>query len=303
MGHLYRALNLAQALAARNISLLFVINDHKPAHGLIAEHGHRFELAPLEDTASGWEEGIVARHGIRLWINDRLNTGRRHGECIKAMGLALVTFDDRGEGAAFADLNVAALVFDEAASLPGKRVLQGVDYLILNPEIAQYQRLRSRRDSLLVTLGGSDTYGVTVKVVRMLAGLGLGATVVVGPGFAHHNDLAEVMTPTFILKQGVPSLIAEFFHHDLAITGGGITPFEANASGLPCIVIANEYFEVAVGKVLSRLGGAVFAGHHSELQSEVFSMPLPIEAMSRAGMNHVGLEGMHRVVEAITEYL
>jgi spore coat polysaccharide biosynthesis predicted glycosyltransferase SpsG len=303
MGHLYRTMNLAKAFAERNIPLLFVINDHEPALGLIAGHGHRFEVAPLEDMTTGWEEDIIVRHGIRLWINDRLNTGRRHGERIKGMGLPLVTFDDRGEGAAFADLNVAALIFEELDTLSGKTVLQGPDYLILNPEVVRYQRLRSRVGSILVTLGGSDTYGVTVKVVQMLADRGERATVVVGPGFTHQHELAAVMPSSFTLKQGVPSLIAEFYQHDLAITGGGITPFEANASGLPCIVIANEYFEIPVGKTLALLGSAVFAGHHSEIQPGVFAKPLPIESMSRAGMDHVGLEGTHRVVEAISGYL
>jgi spore coat polysaccharide biosynthesis predicted glycosyltransferase SpsG len=96
-------------------------------------------------------------------------------------------------------------------------------------------------------------------------------------------------------------MIDEFFQHDLAITGGGITPFEANASGLPCIVIANETFEVAVGKAVQSLGSSIYAGYHKEIQLPLFPEDLPIEQMSRAGMNNINLLGAQRVVDSLLE--
>ena len=184
MGHLFRALNLAEGLRERGLPLLFLLNAHEPALHLLAERGYAHEIVPLGESG-GWERELIDRHGIRLWINDRLNTDAAHASQVKSAGVPLVTFDDRGAGAALADLNVAALIFDNVADLKGSRVLQGPDYLILNPEIARFQRLRKSAGSLLVTLGGSDTYGVTVAVVRHLAALGKGATVIVGPAFGH----------------------------------------------------------------------------------------------------------------------
>ena len=302
MGHLFRALNLADGLRERGLQPIFLLNAHTPAQDLLAKRGYAHEVVPLGDH-NGWEGDVIERHGVRLWINDRLNTDAYHARQVKALGLPLVTFDDRGEGAALSDLNVAALVFDAIGKLQGQRILQGPDYLILDPEIARFQRLRKRVDSLLVTLGGSDTYGVTVGVVRHLAAAGRSATVIVGPAFAHLAALEQALTPAFELKIGVPSLIAEFSRHDLAITGGGVTPFEAAASGLPCVVVANEHFEVPVGQVLAGLGVAAFAGHHETLDWRVLSAALPIESMSRAGLERVGLQGRQRVLDVIATYL
>ena len=175
-----------------------------------------------------------------------------------------------------ADLNIAALAFDVHESLPGRRVLRGVDYLILNPDIARHRRVRQHAEKLLVMLGGSDTHGVTAKVVRSLRTVGRAATVIVGPGFRHDADLAQAIGPGFEVKRGVPSLIAEFERYDLAVTGAGITPFEANASGLPCIVVANEIFEVPVALGLVKLGGSVFAGYHAEMDESVLTHDLPV---------------------------
>ncbi len=302
MGHLFRALTLADGLRQRGLEIIFLLNDDLTAQKLISKHGFHFEIVRLKDVGN-WETELIRRLSVRLWINDRLNTDIAHAQRIKALGLPLVTFDDQGEGATLADLNVAALLFNGVNNLGGTRVLQGHNYLVLNPEIESFRRLRLRMDSLLVTLGGSDTYGVTVKVVRKLAALGKTATVIVGPSFAHNDALEAAMTEGFELKRGVPSMIAEFNHHDLAITGCGITPFEAAASGLPCIVIANEGFEVPVGRTLQNIGTAVFAGHHENIDWQVLLQNLALESMSRTGLERIGLNGRNLVVDAIVAYL
>ena len=96
-------------------------------------------------------------------------------------------------------------------------------------------------------------------------------------------------------------MIEEYSHHDLAITGGGITPFEANASGLPCVVIANELFEIPVGIALQKLGGSLFVGHHESLLLPLFGADLPLEEMSRDGLRNIGLQGTQRVIDELLE--
>jgi spore coat polysaccharide biosynthesis predicted glycosyltransferase SpsG len=299
MGHFFRALNLAAALGRAGQVCKIFINRHEPALRLLQNAGMQHAVVDLADLESDWEGRIVEQEGIRAWIDDRLNTDARHAAHVKGRKISLTTFDDRGAGAALADLNIAALALDPEERLPGRRVLRGIEYLILNPEISRYRRTRHDAKRLLVTLGGSDTYGVTVKVVRCLRAAGRSATVVVGPGFRHDIELGEVLGPGIALKRDVASLVAEFAHYDVAVTGGGITPFEANASGLPCIIIANEPFEVPIARGLAALGGSVFAGYHAELDESFVMRDLPIEKMSRAGIEHVGLGGADRVVREL----
>lgn len=299
MGHLFRALHLADALTASGTNCKIFVNRHQPTLDIIAQRGHAAIAVDIDDLDSGWENALVRREDIRLWVNDRLDTSEQHAKRIKALGIPLVTFDDRGEGATWADLHVAALAFDDSEALGGRQVLRGVGYLILDPSIARYTRQRDSFRSIVVSLGGSDTYGVTVKVVNLLTVQDQCATIIIGPAFAHHEALARVLTSRFTLKCGVSSLAEEFAKHDLAITGGGITPFEANAAGLPCIVVANERFEIPVGQALERMGGAVFAGFHENIDQTIFACDLPIAAMSRAAMASINLGGAHRVTQAI----
>jgi len=301
MGHFYRALNLVNGLAKAGLAYTFYLNDHPPSRKILVERGVPHRVVDLEDFTGNWEASLIEQDGITLWLNDRLDTDVRHAEKIKATSIPLVAFDDRGTGAVLADLHIAALAFDAQERLAGARLLRGADYLILNSQISDYTRLRKRLSSILVTLGGSDTYGVTVKVVELLKEMGLTATIVVGPAFMHMAMLDEALTKGFTLKRDVSSMMEEFYRHDLAITGGGITPFEANASGLPCVVIANELFEIPVGVALQKLGGSRFAGHHESLSLPLFSADLPLEQMSQAGMCNIGLQGTERVIGALLE--
>ena len=299
MGHLFRMLSFCETLIERAVPFRIFINPHASSQALLAQRNLPFEPVVLNAAKNDWQGGLIRKYGIKLWIDDRLDTDIGHATQVKDCGIPLVTFDDQGTGAALADLNVAGLALDESNSLPGAKVLRGPRFLVLNREIARYRRLRKTEGSIMVTMGGSDTYGVTVKVVKMLKSADRNATVIVGPAFQHEAELFEVLDDGFVLKRNVPSLIEEFSHHALAITGGGITPFEANASGLPCIVIANEDFEIPVGKGLASLGGSVFAGHYSAIDEDMFACELPIQKMSKAAMAHIDLQGAARVADEI----
>jgi len=300
MGHLFRMRNLAHLLRARHLPFILLINDHAPALAVLRSEQLPFEVVDLGQAAQ-WAPDVIRRHQPRVWLNDRLDTDLAHAQAVKAAGVALVTIEDRGAGATLADLHIASLVFT-GEPLAGRRVLRGLDYLILNPEIAQWRRERNEVRSLLVTLGGTDTYGATVKAVALLRKQGRAATVIVGPGFQHHEALRAELTADFTLKVGVASMIEEMSRHDLAITGGGVTSFEAAASGLPVIAIANEWFEVPMARHLASLGAARFAGHHSALDESAFAVPADVTAMSAAGLARVPLNGAERVCEALLEF-
>jgi len=299
MGHLYRALNFIALLQEKKEQCIVVLNSDPAAQEVLRSRGITYLTANLADEDSNWEQKLINDHAVDVWVNDRLDTGARHAANVKGQGIRLVTFDDHGVGAKLADVHVAALSFTREGSSSADRTLKGIDYLILNPEIGRYKHLRSDRKNLLVTLGGSDTYGVTIKVVRILKSAGIPADVHVGPSFRHHTELKIVAGNSYPVMGQVPSLIETFSTYDLAITGGGITPFEANASGLPCIIIANETFEIENGRFLQQLGSSIYAGYHEQLDGSAFARQLDIAAMSRIGMDRITLQGAENIYRRI----
>jgi spore coat polysaccharide biosynthesis predicted glycosyltransferase SpsG len=297
MGHLFRTLALAEALTNQGSKVHLYLNAFAPAEELLRARGHSFATVTLDDGA--WAAAIIAADGIQTWINDRLDTGAGHAQAVRQAGAHLVSFDDRGDGAALADLNIVAFPASDNEKLPGRRVLAGPQVLVLDPAIAAFRRPRAALSSLVVSMGGSDTYGVTVDVARALKQRGMAATVILGPGFAHDEALAAVKHEGLTIKRNVPSLAGEFARHDLAITAGGLTPCEANAAGLPCIVIATEKWEARTGQVLEQLGGSRFAGHHQNIDFGFLDRTLPVAAMSEAALQSVPCNGAQRVAREI----
>lgn len=297
MGHLFRALALAEALEGAGEQVHFCLNAFPPALDLLKSRTRGFTIVNLDE--SGWEQSLIQDHGIGVWINDRLDTGADHAAAVARAGARLVTFDDRGAGAAAADLNIVAFPATDRESLPGRRVLSGPQALVLDPAICRLRRKRTALGSMVVSMGGSDTYGVTIDVVRALKLRGAKATVILGPGFAHDQALAELVDDAITVKRNVPSLAEEFAAHDFAVTAGGVTPCEANAAGLPCAIIATETWEERVGAVLEGLGGSLFAGHRQSIDFGFLDRALPVAAMSQAALQSVPCDGAQRVAREI----
>jgi len=301
MGHLFRMLNFTEYLKTHHHDFIFLINENPKTKSILEKFAIRFNIVDLSDTSSGWELNIIKQYGILYWVNDRLETDENHAINVKHNDCKLITFDDLGSGAQYSDLNVCGLFFNRNG-LKGKKILQGIEYLILNKEIDQYKKLRTKADQILVTLGGSDTYGVTLQVLNILKKYNIHATIHIGPSFEHIKELKEEINENYKIIQNVPSLIAEFSHYDLAITGGGITPFEANASGLPCLIIANELFEIPNGEFLENIGSSKFLGYYQNMNKEIFYKiikNISIEHMSHCGLDQISTNAIENIVKEI----
>ncbi len=255
----------------------------------------------LEDTASVWETECIKKYGITTWVNDRLATDIKHSENVKRNRIRLIVFDDTGNGAELADINFAGLPSNFDNELKGKKVFKGLEYLILNKESDKFKRERKKVEKIIVTMGGSDTYGVTLEVMKILKAKGIKAGVVVGPCFSNMRELKKMITDDHSIIYKPASLIKIFYGYDLAVTGGGVTPFEANASGLPCIIIASEDHEIKNGIFLDKLGSSFFAGSRESMKMNFDFKKLPIETMSKNGMEQITTRGLNNIYDRITD--
>ncbi|MBI5643507.1 MAG: hypothetical protein HY954_08545 [Deltaproteobacteria bacterium] len=311
MGHLYRGMNLARALKDAGDSVAAVINRDARSEEILRREGLDFETVESYASAPGWEKPIIGKHRPDTWINDRLDTDLMHSRAVIAEGITLFAIDDHGEGAALAKCNFLAM--DLRPVKKAQNAFYGPEYMILSPSIKRYRRERAFNGlpKILVTLGGSDTYGVTPRVVNALKGVspGFKLTVIAGPNFRHMEGLLEAIRDikdAQILRE-VPDMIAVMDGADLMICGGGVTLFEAAAIGVPCLAIANEPHEVPTINWFSENGFGVSLGFHKERFEETLSLKLErlldnetiLNGMSRKGKSLVDGDGLERVVGVI----
>src|SRR3569832_902418 len=88
MGHLFRALALAQGLTSQGGKVHFYLNPFAPAEDLLRARGRSFSTVTLND--GDWAAAIIAADGITAWINDRLDTGAAHAQSVRQAGAHLV---------------------------------------------------------------------------------------------------------------------------------------------------------------------------------------------------------------------
>lgn len=304
MGHLFRSLNLTAYFHQKNEPFVLLVNRDPASLQILEKEGLSYEIVDFSDESSNWEAELIRRYGITVWLNDKFESSRALCAHVKQENVLLAVIDDRGGGAELADLHFAGMMFGKRKEeIPGKHVYMGLDYNILNPEIAKYVRKRDKLERIIVTLGGSDTYGVTVTAVKLLKKHGYRADVVIGANFRHEKELSEVIDEKDHVFRTVPSLMETFHEYDLAVTGGGVTALEANAAGLPCVIIANEIHEIATGKYLAQTGGAVFAGYYKEIEESCFDLSkLSVSHMSECAMQHVNLHGSENIYRICKEW-
>ncbi|MGD9554007.1 MAG: hypothetical protein AB7D96_03725 [Arcobacteraceae bacterium] len=302
MGHLFRMLNFIEILRKEQQKFIFLINQDLKTKKILENKDIYYEVVDLYDYTSNWESLIVKKYNVEYWINDRLNTDKKHTENVLQNKCKLITFDDLGSGAKQSDINICGLFFNKK-SLTGKKILKGIDYLILNPEIDLYKKLREKLNNILVTFGGSDTYGITIKILKILKKNAIKATIHIGPSFEHIDELNHELTNDYKIINYIPSLIKEFSNYDLAITGAGITPFEANASGLPCLIVSSEVHELDNGKYLDSLKSSLYLGHRDKINNNLSSIiqSLNIPKMSEVGLNKLNVNAAKNIYKYIRD--
>jgi len=167
MGHLFRMLNLINYLKNVKVQFTIFINNDFSSSEILKNNNLDYTIVKLEDYHSNWEGRLIKQFGVKYWINDRLNTSLEHANNIKKHNVKLITFDDAGSSSLKNDINICGLYFNNPL-IKGKKVLSGSKYLILNNEIKCYRFKRKNLQNVFVSLGGTDTHGVTVQILKLL---------------------------------------------------------------------------------------------------------------------------------------
>ncbi len=302
MGHLFRSLLYISYLDSINESYIVLINDDKGAIDILASRSIPYRLVDFSDV-SDWQTKIINELKADVWIEDKFETTIEMVQNIKKNNILLCAIDEFGPGADFYDIHFAGMIYLTGHEVRGKKTYFGTEYVILNPEIDKYKKKRSEVSNVIISLGGSDPFGLTVEIVREISKFDYNVEIIIGPDFEYRKELDEVNTRQYPILQNVPSLIQEFSKFDFAITGGGVTCCEANSCGIPCIIFANAPHEVHTGYFMEKKGGALYAGSYEVWDKEVLSRikDLNIKKMSEAGMQTFDTKAIERIFTIIRQ--
>jgi spore coat polysaccharide biosynthesis predicted glycosyltransferase SpsG len=252
-------------------------------------------------------------------VVDMLDTSDEAMAAIESTGCAIVTYDDRGQGRLRASTIINILVREpEPAHLPGSiRLLEGPQYATLDDVYSRRRgaaaaRPAGRLDRVLVTLGGADGAGLSVKVARSLMRLEWLKRVdfATGAAFQQEEALRRVLEQapwSACIHKALPNLCDLYCEADLCIVAGGLTMYEVCCVGAPALAVCQPIdHQLELAQLLSDAGAMATVGYGTEASEEQIAEavaklapPMVRHAMSQAGPELVDGRGTERNVAAI----
>ena len=246
LGHVTRVMTLLESFTG-HITKVFC----RPQDRLAVEHLSAaffpYEVVDDRDLAAA-----VKRFAPDVVIHDELDTDPAVVEAERTLGYKVVSFEDAGPGADRADLVFNAL-YPERESDPSRGRFHGAGVYVLRDEFRHTEPSRDRADvgNVLITFGGTDPSGLTVKTVRALAGEVTGKlTVVAGKGLADVGGLAELCRDLGArgarveLHRDVSLMSSVMAQADIAFSSAGRTVYELVHMRVPTVVMAQNDLEL-----------------------------------------------------------
>ncbi len=240
LGHAYRALLLAYELV--RYAIIFVCEE---SEDLAIEHIRNYNFT-VEVCKKGELGNTILALAPDLVINDILDTSTDYMAALQRAGLATVNFEDMGGGSEIADLTINALYPQQAKQ---DKLLTGAEFFCLRDEFLFIDRkaFAEEVNNILLSFGGVDEGNLSTRVLVALAEViapEVAVTVVLGPGFAHHQALQSVVRSLSQLEIEVvltTNRISDYMNRcDLAITSAGRTVYELASLAKPMLVICQN---------------------------------------------------------------
>jgi UDP-2,4-diacetamido-2,4,6-trideoxy-beta-L-altropyranose hydrolase len=271
IGHVMRCLTLARQLTSRGATVAFACRE-LPGHQLarIAAAGHQVFALPAQGDELAALAALLPGPACFDWIIvDHYGLDARWEAAARQWARWVMAIDDLADRPHACDLlldqNYTASVAAYRALVPEAcQILAGPRYALLGEAFRQPRATDaelSRR--VLVSFGGFDQAGMTLKTLQALDGI----------GDVQVQCIAGQATPDFAALQalvaGRPGWELQVFVHDLPermanaalfVGAGGGTTWERAAMGLPSLCVSVADNQVGNAEALARDGFHLYLG-------------------------------------------
>ena len=244
MGHIYHCLTLAYNLTGQE--LLFVTKEqHEPGLKKLQEANMPVHTIKSDEEfmefVQEWKPDVV--------VNDCLNTEADYIKDLKKYVKRVVTIEDLGEGADYADAVINALYEDHTR---GDNYYWGANYVCLRDEFfcAAPSVFHEQVQNVVVIFGGTDPSNFTKRIYEMAKRIHKDYPEIkfhfaLGVGYDQKANQIETDEAAGIyVEQNLKHISDLFGKADLAFTSQGRTVYELATMGVPAVVMAQNEREM-----------------------------------------------------------
>ena len=314
MGHVYRSLAIANEL--RSIStadVQFLMSAEHP-EGVRAVSSAGYTVRVVSSAGVQAVMDAIQEYSPNIVVNDRPFLEKDYLEALATLGASTVnlvdSLEDIEKPAEMTSVIIATMHEDQ---LELDEYYGGPEFAILRESFAGRVRpIREEAREIVLSFGGSDPQGLTLKVLRALDELGstLRVKAVLGPAFSYKQELAQLVPKLPfqpILLENVEHMAETLSDADLVFCAGGMTVYEIAALGTPGIVLCQNAKEKRRMDLFSTFESILHLGLGTEVEERqiretaraVLSNAARRRAMSSAGRKLVDAKGVQRAAEVV----
>jgi UDP-2,4-diacetamido-2,4,6-trideoxy-beta-L-altropyranose hydrolase len=320
MGHIVRCLSLAKEFQISGCRVFFISVD--PV-GIEIIKGQGFEVEKIESNADFGVNQIaevLKAKSIDCLVIDSYQVSQEYFLKLKTWPGLLCYIDDINLFVYSVDIlingNIGAEIIAYQRHSQQELLLLGIGFNLIRDEFRGLpKRVVSRQiEHILITMGGSDPYHLTEKIIRELKSSPefdqMQLNVVIGSGFTQQTELYQLSEGLsgITFHQKVTRMSELMLQADLAISAGGSTLYELCACGVPTLAVTVASNQECIVQRLTELGYIKSLGWFESIRFDVlpkligdYSFQERVAAVSRMQQLVDGY-GVVRVKDSILTY-
>jgi len=274
MGHVRRSLLLAKALAHK-YNFIFVMKNHVDGVSFVKKQGYRVREISINDDSDETLINLCEELAPEKIIFDLFqNPYEAVFNYARKKKIHTIVFDILGKSKEPSDILindsfVPAFVLYPFLSKKTK-LFYGPKYFILG-KAPKIQPVRKAMKDVMLTMGGADPAGLTVKILNVLLenALNYRLHVVLGPAFREPQKILNLVAgrKQVIVYQNPKGFLSHLSHQDLVISAAGRTLYECAYFGRPVVVVPSIEHEAIVSSEFGMCTGNLDIGLWDETSS------------------------------------
>jgi spore coat polysaccharide biosynthesis protein SpsF len=294
-GHVVRCLALADELQDKHgCKIAFAMLGGLLGVAQVRKHGYLVYQPNLEITKpvneGDWLQSLVRELGAQVLVLDvRTELPIEAIKQIRQSGVLIATIDDPSERRLETDLAfyppVPQVEFLDWSGFRGTRHV-GWEWVLLRSEFYHYrqkllkieylQKSFAGKPTVLITMGGSDPAGLTLKVLQSIDLLDeeFNTVAILGSGFQEHVATklwAETAKRKYNFLINVEDMPSVMTRSDMAIVSFGVTAYELATLGVPSIHLCLSDDHAISSSAFDRAGMAKSLGYHADVSSHMIA--------------------------------
>jgi UDP-2,4-diacetamido-2,4,6-trideoxy-beta-L-altropyranose hydrolase len=318
-GHIKRSTILASDLKDQ-FDILFVMKNYQDGTDLIRKHNFCVLTINVDDEYDETFIDICKNYSPIMVIFDLYhNPYSSFFKYARNNNIITIVFDILGRFTGSANAIINDSFVSTFISYPDNqaatKLYLGPKYFML-PKSPASSPLNNMVNNIMITMGGSDPAGLTVKIINSLKDneYDFGINVILGPLFQDKESIYELIKQINVAKiiANPPDLMDIINNQDFVICSAGRTLYECAYLGRPIIIAPTIEHEEVTAAAYSQKTGCINIGIWDERLSprrlreavKEYANDLPMrQAISSAGKHIVDKFGNKRVLNIIKSYI